>query len=75
LWTEIKNLVLTNKLFPVEGYMFPQQEVAGFWKEVFSEKGITVFGSEEVPSGLKVIQAEFELPDEPPDWLFPAEEE
>ena len=75
LWAEIKNLVLAHKLFPVEGYEFPQEEVAGFWKEVFEEKGLTVFGSEEVPSGISILQADFELPDEPPKWLFPPEDE
>ena len=75
LWADIKNLVLAHKLFPAEGYEFPQEQVAGFWKEVFRDRGITVFGSTEVPSGVKVIQTDFELPDEPPKWLFCADDD
>jgi len=69
LFLEIKNLVLSQKLFPVEGYEFPQETVADFWKEIFDEKGIRVFGSDEVPGDVKVIQVDFILPDEPPGWL------
>lgn len=69
LLTDIKNLVLSHKLFPVEGYEFPQERVAEFWKAVFEGRGIRVFGAEEVPPDVKVIQTDFTLPDEPPRWL------
>ena len=74
LLLEIKNLVISQKLFPVEGYEFPQETVAEFWKEIFSEKGIKVFGSEEVPGDVKVMQVDFVLPDEPPVWLVQVED-
>ena len=74
LLLEIKNLVLSQRLIPVEGYEFPQEKVADFWKDVFCEKGIKVFGSEEVPGDVKVMQVDFVLPDEPPEWLIGVEE-
>jgi len=74
LLLEIKNLVISQKLFPVEGYEFPQETVAEFWKEIFGEKGIKVFGSEEVPGDVKVMQVDFVLPDEPPGWLVQVED-
>jgi hypothetical protein len=61
-------------IHPVEGYEFPQEEVAQFWKDVFEEKGIQVFGTGEVPVGVNVIQTDFTLPDEPPEWLIQEEE-
>jgi hypothetical protein len=73
LWADIKSLVLNNKLFPVEGYEFPQERVAEFWKEVFEEKGISVYGVDEAPVGVNVIQTDFILPDEPPGWLIEQE--
>ena len=69
LFRDIKNLILSNRLLPVEGYEFPQGTVAGFWKEVFEAKGIKVFGTSEVPEGISTIQVDFNLPEEPPDWL------
>jgi hypothetical protein len=74
LWTDIKNLVLTHKIFPVEGYEFPQEEVAEFWKSVFEEKGIRVFGTDENPDDVKMIQVDFTLPHDPPEWLWGDEE-
>ena len=70
LYREIKNLFHANKVLPVQGYEFPQKKVAGFWKEICMAQGIMVFGNEEVPSEVKVKQADFELPDEPPEWLI-----
>ena len=70
LYGEIKNLILSNRVLPVEGYEFPQEKVAGFWKDIFMAQGIKVFGYEEVPSDVKVKQAGFDLPDEPPEWLI-----
>ncbi len=75
LRNEVRNLMLAHRLFPVEAYEFPQARVADFWKEVFSEKGILVFGSEEIPQGVRVIQMEFTLPDDPPFWLVVREEQ
>ena len=66
----ITNMVLSHRLLPVEGYEFPQEEVAEFWKEVFAERGITVFGFTEAPSGVHRMQMCFELPEDPPDWLI-----
>ena len=74
LWADVKSLVISDKLHPVEGYEFPQETVAQFWKDVFEEKGINVFGMREVPSGVSVLQTDFQLPDDPPDWLFQTEE-
>jgi hypothetical protein len=65
----ITNMVLSHRLLPVEGYEFPQEEVAEFWKDVFAERGINVFGACDAPSGVHRMQMDFELPDEPPDWL------
>jgi hypothetical protein len=69
LYREVKNLVISNRVLPVEGYEFPQAEVAEFWKEVFIARGIRVYGYQEVPADVKVIQADFILPDDPPSWL------
>ncbi len=66
----IKNLVLEHRLFPAEGYEFPQDQVAEFWKDLFSEKGIQVFGLKEVPESVSVLSVDFKLPDQPPDWLI-----
>jgi hypothetical protein len=66
----ITNMLLSHKLFPVEAYEFPQEEVAEFWKEVFADRGIKVFGKDEIPVGLHKIQTDFELPDDPPGWLI-----
>ncbi len=74
LLIDIKNLVIAHKIFPVEAYVFPQKTVAGFWKQVFEEKEILVFGSEEVPEDVNVLQTEFVLPDKPPSWLLPEED-
>ncbi len=74
LWSDIKNLVLAHKLYPVEGYEFPQDSVADFWKSLFIEKGLTVFGAQEIPENVKVLQTDFVLPDEPPEWLYEREE-
>jgi hypothetical protein len=74
LWKEIKNLVLAHRLFPVEGYEFPQRIVADFWKDVFADQGLIVFGADEVPDGVKVMQTDFYLPDEIPSWLVPTED-
>jgi len=69
LFADVKNLVLSHKLFPVEAYEFPQESVAEFWKSAFEERGMRVFGTAEVPADMKVIQTTFILPDEPPEWL------
>lgn len=69
LFREIKNLLLSNNILPVEGYEFPQEKVAGFWKDVFEARGIVIFGSGEIPDGVNYKQAEFQLPDDPPPWL------
>jgi len=74
LWTDIKNLVISHHLYPVDAYEFPQEKVAEFWKSVFLEKGIKVYGSEEIPDGVNVLQASFNLPDDPPEWLVAEEE-
>jgi len=75
LWADIKSLVINNKLYPVEGYEFPQEKVAEFWKDVFEDKGINVFGADEVPVGTKVLQTDFMLPDDPPSWLYEPEQD
>ena len=74
LMTDIKNLVLTHKLHPVDGYEFPQERVAEFWKDVFEDRGIRVYGAQEVPTEVMVIQTDFTLPEEPPHWLYVAED-
>ncbi len=66
----ITNMVLSHRLLPVEGYEFPQEEVAEFWKEVFAERGMKVFGFTEAPGGVHRMQMSFELPEDPPDWLI-----
>jgi len=66
----ITNLIISHKLFPVEGYEFPQDKVADFWKEAFLEKGIRVFGRAEAPEGVPSIRTDFELPDSPPEWML-----
>ena len=73
LYREIKNLILANRVLPVEGYEFPQETVAGFWKDIFEAQGLRVFGFEEVPHDCKVKQADFQLPDDPPSWLIEEE--
>ena len=65
----IVNLLISHRLFPVEGYEFPQEQVAEFWKAAFAERGIQVFGEEEVPSGVHRLQVSFTLPDDPPNWM------
>ena len=75
LLTDIKNLVLTHKLHPVDGYEFPQERVAEFWKDVFKDRGISVYGALEVPTEVMVIQTDFTLPEEPPHWLYAAEDQ
>lgn len=75
LLVDIKNLVISHKLFPVEGYEFPQEKVADFWKSVFAERGIRVFGSNEAPEGVHVMQTTFTLPETPPEWLILEEEQ
>jgi hypothetical protein len=70
LYDTIKNLVLSHRLLPAEGYEFPQSLVADFWKDVFAERGIRVFGLKEVPEHVRVIRTDFALPDEPPGWLL-----
>jgi hypothetical protein len=74
LLIDIKNLIISHKTFPVEGYEFPQEKVADFWKSVFAERGIRVFGLDEAPAGVHVMQTGFTLPDTPPDWLILQEE-
>jgi len=66
----ITNLLLAHRIFPAEGYEFPQDEVAEFWKDVFAERGLKVFGKDEAPPGVNRIQTDFILPDDPPDWLL-----
>ena len=66
----ITNLLLSHRIFPAEGYEFPQEEVAEFWKDAFAERGLKVFGKDETPSGVNRIQTDFVLPDDPPDWLI-----
>ncbi|MCX6646393.1 MAG: hypothetical protein NTY09_08555 [bacterium] len=73
LYREIKNLILADRILPVEGYEFPQEKVAGFWKDIFEAKGIRIFGYGEVPADVKIKQADFELPDDPPSWLIAVE--
>ena len=73
LYREIKNLILADRILPVEGYEFPQEKVAGFWKDIFEAQGIRIFGFGEVPAGVKIKQADFELPDDPPSWLIAKE--
>ncbi|MFH1675475.1 MAG: hypothetical protein ABIC40_00520 [bacterium] len=69
LWDAVRNLVISHRLFPVEGYEFPQEEVAEFWKDIFSRKGLNVFGFDESPDGVHSLRTDFTLPDEPPSWL------
>jgi hypothetical protein len=66
----VTNILLSHRLFPVEAYEFPQEEVAEFWKEVFADRGIKVFGKDEVPADMHKIQMDFALPDHPPAWLI-----
>ncbi|HDS29445.1 MAG TPA: hypothetical protein ENN67_00225 [Firmicutes bacterium] len=70
LYDAIKNLVLSHRLLPAEGYEFPQKHVAQFWKDVFAERGLMIFGHDEVPENVRAIRTDFILPDQPPEWLF-----
>jgi hypothetical protein len=65
----ITNMLLSHRLFPVEAYEFPQEEVAEFWKEAFAERGIKVFGACEARGDLHKIAMSFTLPDDPPSWM------
>lgn len=62
----IDTLLKASLQMGIVDHVFPQSIVSEDWKKFFEEKGLMVFGQDEIPPGHQPARVSFLLPEEIP---------